>query len=180
MSHPACRLDAMSGYRFPAGVTLSGKCGRAAGAATTRFRIPTGAQLTSAGSVAGAEVPLSVARGAGAVTVLPVGHRRREPCPILIAARGRCRGGARPDGPRPDDPRAPARGQPRGAGQGLAGQSRGGTRRDRRGGRPHTRAVRSAPLDLPERGRVAVRVITRTAMEMTSVTELTSDRRGGR
>ena len=40
-------------------------------------------------------------------------------------------------------------------------------------------AVRSAPFDPPERGRVAVIVITRTGMEMTSVAELTSDRRGG-
>ena len=40
-------------------------------------------------------------------------------------------------------------------------------------------AVRSAPFDPPERGRVAVIVITRTGTEMTSVAELTSDRRGG-
>ena len=40
--------------------------------------------------------------------------------------------------------------------------------------------VRSAPFDPPERGRVAVKVFTRTGMEMTSVGELMSDRRGGR
>ena len=171
----------MSGYRSPAGVTLSGKSGRTAGAATTRYRAPTGAQLTPAGSVAGAEVPLSVARRAGAVTVLLVGHREGAPCPILIAARGRCRGGARPDGPRSDDPRPPARGRPRGVrDRSLASQSRGGSRRGRRGGRPHTVAVRSAPLDLPERGRVAVRVITQTVTEMSSVAKLMSDRRGRR
>ena len=33
-------------------------------------------------------------------------------------------------------------------------------------------AVRSAPFDPPERGRVAVKVITRTGMEMTSVVDL--------
>ena len=33
-------------------------------------------------------------------------------------------------------------------------------------------AVRSAPFDPPERGRVAVKVITRTGMEMTSVVEI--------
>ena len=40
-------------------------------------------------------------------------------------------------------------------------------------------SVRSAPFDSPERGRVAVGVVTRTRMEITGVAELTSDRRGG-
>ena len=33
-------------------------------------------------------------------------------------------------------------------------------------------ALRSAPFDLPERGRVAVKVVTATGMEMTTVQEL--------
>lgn len=41
-------------------------------------------------------------------------------------------------------------------------------------------AVRSAPFDPPERGRVAVGVIARAGMVTTGVAELTSDRRGGR